>query len=77
MPVINRLASGGYYVFAYDAHGNDNSGGNSVRGLPQGIADLALAIEHVSCIEEYKGLPVMLFGHSWGAYSVDQPHTQV
>ena len=70
MPVIDCLTSGGYYVFSYDASGNDNSGGKSVEGFPQGIVDLDMAICHLSEIEEYKGLPICLFGHSWGAYSV-------
>lgn len=70
MPFIDYFTSNGYYVFAYDAHGSDNSGGESVEGLPQGVADLDLAITHLSEIPEYSGLPIVLFGHSWGAYSV-------
>ena len=69
MPFIDFFTSNGYKVFAYDAHGNDNSDGESARGLPQGVIDLDSAIEHAKEIEEYKGLPIMLFGHSWGAYS--------
>lgn len=69
MPYINYFADNGYYVFAYDAHGNDNSGGKNIRGLPQGIIDLDLAIRHVKGDSDYTGLPIMLFGHSWGGYS--------
>ena len=70
MPFIDSFTSNGYGVFAYDAHGNDNSGGGSVKGLPQGIIDLDNAIRHVKSLEDYRGLPIMLFGHSWGGYSV-------
>lgn len=37
MPFVDYFTSNGYYVFAYDGRGNDNSGGDSVGGLPQGI----------------------------------------
>jgi len=69
MPLIDAFTSGGYYVFTYDVHGNGESGGRSVEGLPQGLIDLDSAIAHAETIEEYAGLPFMLFGHSWGAYS--------
>ena len=69
MPIIDILTSNGYKVFAYDAHGNDESEGDSAEGLPQGVIDLDYAIEHVQGVEEYKDLPIVLFGHSWGAYS--------
>ena len=69
MPLIDALTSNGYKAFAYDAHGNDESDGESVEGLPQGIIDLNCAIEHARSLEEYAGLPIVLLGHSWGAYS--------
>ena len=70
MPLIDYFTSNGYYVFTYDATGNDNSEGNDVNGFPQGIIDLDNAINHVTTIEEYEDLPVFLVGHSWGGYSV-------
>ncbi len=69
MPVIDHFTSSGYYVFAYDARGNDNSGGDAVEGLPQGLIDLDNAIHHVAAESEYTGLPIALFGHSWGGYA--------
>ena len=69
MPFIDYFASNGYYVFAYDARGNDNSDG-SINGLPEGIKSLNSAINHVKNLDEYQGLPITLFGHSWGGYSV-------
>ena len=70
MDVADYFAANGYIVFAYDATGNDESEGDSVKGLPQGVIDLDYAIRFVKESEEFGGLPIMLFGHSWGAYSV-------
>ena len=70
MPFVDYFTTNGYYVFAYDARGNDNSEGNSVRGLPQGLIDLDNAIHHLVAVEEYIDLPIFLFGHSWGGYAV-------
>jgi len=69
LPLIACFAENGYYVFAYDVRGNDNSTGDAVEGLPQGVIDLDHALSHAYTIPEYSGLPFVLFGHSWGAYS--------
>lgn len=69
MDVADFLTSNGYVVFAYDATGNDESEGSSVKGLPQGLIDLNYAIQFVKQTSEFEGLPIMLFGHSWGGYS--------
>ncbi len=70
MPVANYFAEHGYLVFAYDATGNDESEGEAVNGLPQGIIDLDHAIRFVKQSEDFSDLPIMLWGHSWGAYAV-------
>lgn len=69
MDVADYFASHNYLVFCYDATGNDASEGEGVGGLPQGIIDLDHAISYVKTQEEYQNLPIILFGHSWGAYS--------
>ena len=69
MVLADYFASNGYYVFAYDCTACDNSGGKSVGGLPQGVIDLDYALRYVKTVPEYAGLDVVLFGHSWGAYS--------
>ena len=69
LDVADYLASHGYLVFAYDATGNGESEGNSVRGIPQGLIDLDYAIRFVKNTSDFAGLPIMLFGHSWGGYS--------
>lgn len=70
MDVADYFATNGYVVFAYDATGNDASEGDAVNGLPQGIADLDHELRFIKSREEFNELPIMLFGHSWGAYSV-------
>ena len=70
MDCANYFAQHGYYVFAYDATGNDESGGDGVGGFPQGVADLDYAISFVEESGNFPDLPIGLFGHSWGGYSV-------
>ena len=70
MDVADYFATHGYIVFAYDVTGNDESEGDSVEGIPQGVIDLDYAIRFIKGEEDYNDLPIMLFGHSWGAYSV-------
>ena len=69
MPFVNYFAESGYLVFAYDATACDNSTGEDVEGLPQGIKDLDSVLNFVQDCALYQDLPVFLFGHSWGAYS--------
>lgn len=69
MDMADLFAANGYVAFAYDATGNDESEGQSVKGLPQGLIDLDYAIQFVKQTPDFEGLPIMLFGHSWGAYS--------
>ena len=70
MDVADFFARNGYLVFAYDATGNDESEGKGVGGLPQGVIDLDYAISFVEESGNFPEFPVVLFGHSWGAYSV-------
>ena len=70
MDVINYLAQNGYYVFAYDVTGNDASEGDGTNGTPQGVIDLDYAISFIEANENLSDLPIVLFGHSWGGYSV-------
>lgn len=70
LPFINFFAKNGYYVFAYDATGTDGSEGTSIYGLPQQIVDMDYAITYAESIPMLEGLPVFIFGHSWGGYTV-------
>ena len=69
LPFADAFTKQGFAVFAYDATGNGESPGRAVRGLPQGVADLDAALAHVKALPQYKELPLLLFGHSWGAYA--------
>ena len=70
MDCANYFAQNGYFVFAYDATGNDESEGDGVGGIPQGVIDLDHAISFVEKSGDLPDLPIVLFGHSWGGYSV-------
>ena len=70
MECADYFANHGYYVYAFDATGNDESEGTSVKGFPQQVIDMDYAISYVETLPETKDLPVMLFGHSWGGYTV-------
>lgn len=67
---INYFAQKGYMVLAYDNTGTCTSEGKKIKGFAQGIIDLKHALEFVKDREDLKELPVLLVGHSWGAYSV-------
>lgn len=70
MNVAHYFTSNGFLVFAYDATGNDNSEGKSVRGIPQGVEDLEQALAYLKTDARLREYPICLFGHSWGGYSV-------
>ena len=70
MDCANYFAQNGYYVFAYDATGSGKSEGEGMGGAPQGVIDLEHAISFVELSNDIPDLPIVLFGHSWGAYSV-------
>ena len=70
MDVADYFAQNGYYVFCYDATGCDKSEGEGVGGTPQGVIDLDYAISFVEENKDIPDLPIVLFGHSWGGYSV-------
>ena len=70
MAAADYFTSQGYLVFAYDATGNDDSEGESVIGMEQGVIDLSYAISYVEQDSELGQYPIVLYGHSWGGYCV-------
>lgn len=64
-----RFVDGGWDVFTFDATGTRGSEGRSLRGLQQIKYDLVAAVEYLAGEEETSGLPVVLYGHSMGAYA--------
>ena len=70
MDVADYFAHNGYCVFAYDATAMDQSEGDGLGGVPQGVIDLDHAISFVESSNDIPDLPIVLFGHSWGGYCV-------
>lgn len=67
---ITYFVDQGWRVFAYDATGSFDSEGASTKGFPQALLDLDAALTHLRSQEAFAGLPVLLYGHSWGGYAV-------
>ena len=70
LDICNLFASKGYAVFSYDATGSGESEGSKVGSFAQGLADLDYVLNYVKKLPEYKGLPIVLMGHSWGGFCV-------
>ena len=60
----------GWQVFAFDFTGSYESEGSSVGGFSQGVYDLDAALDYIETQDRFDGLPIVLFGHSWGGYAV-------
>lgn len=67
---INYFAQKGYLVLSFDNTGTCESEGAKINGFAQGIIDLKFALEFVKSRDDLKDMPIILVGHSWGAYSV-------
>lgn len=67
---LDFFAKQGFLVLAYDATGTMASDGKSLRGFGQSVLDLQSAIHFAAQNAKTKALPVVLCGHSWGAYAV-------
>jgi pimeloyl-ACP methyl ester carboxylesterase len=59
----------GYRVFSYDGTGTNASEGKGTRGMAQSVLDLYAALSHIEREDELSALPLLLYGHSWGAYA--------
>lgn len=69
---LNRTAwfvARGYDVFTFDMTGTCRSGGKGLRGLTQSKIDLHRAIEFCESREEFAGMPVLVYGHSWSGFA--------
>ncbi len=60
----------GYAVFTYDNTGCGLSEGDSMVGLQQAVYDNDAALTFIESDTRFDNLPVLLYGHSWGAYAV-------
>lgn len=70
MDICNHFVNKNFAVFAYDATGNGQSEGKKVGGFAQGLCDLDYVLNYVKELPEYKGLSIVLMGHSWGGFCV-------
>lgn len=66
---ITYFVDAGWMVLCYDYTGCYNSEGNSMTGYTQSVHDLDAVLNYIETGEHFKGLPIMLFGHSLGAYA--------
>lgn len=70
LALITALVDKGWRVFAYDAIGCGESDGDSTMGMSQSPLDVAAAIDYARESGMADGMPLALFGHSWGGYGV-------
>ena len=67
---INYLCELGYKVLAYDHIGTGESSGNSMVDLAKGRETNLSVINYIVDNNINNGLKIVLYGHSWGGYSV-------
>lgn len=67
---IMYFLDAGYQVFAFDNTGCYLSEGNNCVGPVQSVIDLDAALTYIERESRFEGLPVLLYGHSWGGYAV-------
>lgn len=60
----------GWSVLSFDCTGTHESEGESTVGLPQSVIDLDAALTYIESNDTLNDLSLMLYGHSWGGYSV-------
>ena len=60
----------GYQVLCYSNTGCWDSEGKTCVGLNQSVLDLDAALDWVESESRFDGVPVFLYGHSWGGYAV-------
>ena len=60
----------GYQVLCYSNTGCWDSEGKDCIGLNQSVLDLDAALDWVESESRFDGVPVFLYGHSWGGYAV-------
>lgn len=70
--LIDAIAKEGFHVLAYDNTGTFSSEGNNLRGFYQAARDMKSALDFVLKSEKLKDLPIILMGHSWGAFATCQ-----
>lgn len=67
--LYERLTEEHFAVFAFDMRGYGASGKHGSGGLPEGIRSMRAAISYVKTQEAYREVPVIVSGHSFGAFA--------
>ena len=70
LPECEYFTRRGYLVLAFDGSGVGGSDG-TLRGLPQHVLDLQSCLRYIQSDPDLSGLPLLLYGHSWGGYAAD------
>ena len=70
LPEMMYFVDHGYQVLCYSNTGCWDSEGENCVGLSQSVLDLDAALDWVESERRFDGVPVFLFGHSWGGYAV-------
>lgn len=70
LPIQKYFYDHSFNVFSFDFKGTYSSDGDSTVGACLALVDLDSAIKFVKSDDRFKGLPIFLFGHSWGGYAV-------
>jgi len=70
IPTIQYFARHNWLVLVYNGTGINDSGGKNRVNLYQAVTDLRNTLRFIQNDAELSNLPVMLFGHSQGAFAV-------
>lgn len=67
--VIKQMCDRGFAVLAFDCTGCGESDGAETRGIEQAAIDLDACLDYVAADETLGSMPLILMGHSQGAYA--------
>ncbi len=71
LPEGRYFACHGYKVLMFDGTGFGLSDGKWMRGLPQHVLDMRTVLVNIGKDAALSGLPLFLYGHSWGGFAAD------
>ena len=69
LPIQKYFYDHGFSVFSFDYRGTYDSNGDSNVGGCESLVDLDKVLEYITTHDKFMGLPIFLFGHSWGGYA--------
>lgn len=66
---ITYFVDNNWKVLCYDYSGSYNSQGNNMGGYTQSVHDLDAVLKYIEDCNDFKDIPITLFGHSLGGYA--------